>query len=618
VQRRPGVSASTAANCSFGMTVGAIEAKSDTARCFNFKRIDRGEAIAANVPDCKDVMPQYESFQQPDTSAQATFVVALIGLGILVLALLVLGGVLLRRWSRRKAQKAKDLDLDFGGVHPDAGTSDTLAQAAADRPSPDSAASAHDAVIVDVEPAQAVEGDPGSEARRKQRQLRTREDRQRLERRIMQIEDGVDDDLDEQDELGANAGVLEGRGSSASMQFKQGRGGSKLVMGGLKSARNGASSSTSDRPGSGSGSSASGSGGRSSPADELYRSRLTARMVPGSPGGSRVPTPPEGSHGPRGAAPRRAPGSRGSSVAGEDIEIAVKRTHRPETASSAGSAAEMDETGIRIDDILAQARGAAAAAAGGKGTPDRSRAWKPGDRSPALSGSGSSGAKADGSGSSSSREGSAVGSASRQPAPPATGSADGRPARPPVMAPLMAARLGIKPQQAIGGRTMAPLGSLHMPAGAPSPGKLEPEPTTAKRTVMLQSIAPKRTVADLPVAGRAGVPLPPPRNGAALPPPRALPGNDNGSGAERRGEAEAHAEAGPGGNAPAWRTPTGTPEAGAYRPALGAVSARPGLGAGAAGAQRNSGANGRDGRGMNRIGGRGRGGPSEQVLEESD
>ena len=613
VQRRPGVSPSTASNCSFGMTVGAIEAKSDTAQCFNFQRIRRGEA--ANVPSCKDVMPQYESFQQPDTSAQATFVVALIGLGILVLALLVLGGVLLRRWSRRKARKAKDLDLDFGGVNP--GTSDTLAQAAADRPSPDSAAGEQGAIVVDVEPAEARDED---EPRRKQRQARTREDRQRLERRIMQIEDGVDDDGDDDGELGASAGVLHGRASAASMQLKQGRGGSKLVMGSVRSAKKGSSSSASDRPGSGSGSSASGSGGRSSPADELYRSRLTGRMLPGSPGGSRVPTPPEGAQGPRGAAPRRVPGSRGSSVAGEDIDLSVKR--RPETASSAGSAVEMDDTGIRIDDILAQARGAAAAAAAGKATPDRSRAWKPGDRSPALSGSGSSGAKADGSGTSSSQEGSvAKGAAGREPAAPApsaTAGTDGRPARPPVMAPLMAARLGIKPQQAIGGRTMAPLGSK--PAQAPSPGKTEPSPTTAKRTVMLQSIAPPRAVSDLrqqqlPVAGTAGVPLPPPRNGAMLPPSRALPGSGNG--AARQGEREAPDSRPPaglaGGNAPAWRTPTGTPEAGAQRPPLGAMNGRPGLGAGG---------NGRDGRGMNRIGiggnGRGRDAPHEQVLEESD
>lgn len=615
VQRRPGVSPSAASNCSFGMTVGAIEAKSDTAQCFNFRRIERGEAIAANVPDCKEVMPQYESFQQPDTSAQATFVVALIGLGILVLALLVLGGVLLRRWSRRKARKAKDLDLDFGGVNP--GASDTLAlqEAAADRPSPDSAAGDQGAVVVDVEPAEARDED---EPRRKQRQARTREDRQRLERRIMQIEDGVDDEGEDEGELGANAGVLQGRSSAATMQLKQGRGGSKLVMGSVRSSKNGASSSASDRPGSGS--SGSGSGGRSSPADELYRSRLTGRKLPGSPGGSRVPTPPEGAQGPRGAAPRRMPGSRGSAVAGEDIDLSVKR--RPDTASSAGSAVEMDDTGIRIDDILAQARGAAAAAAAGKTTPDRSRAWKAGDRSPAPSGSGSSGAKADGSGSSSSREGTSVGGASREPAPPApsaTAGADGRPARPPVMAPLMAARLGIKPQQAIGGRTMAPLGSK--PTQATSPDKTEPSPTTAKRTVMLQSIAP-RAVANLPVAGTAGVPLPPPRNGAMLPPSRALPGNGNGMARQGETEAQRASEAGPaglppvGGNAPAWRTPTGTPEAGAQRPPLGAMSALPGQGAGA---------NGRDGRGMNRISvgnGRGRdrdrGAPHEHVLEESD
>ena len=547
-------------------------------------------------------MPQFDSFQQPDTSAQATFVVALIGLGILVLALLVLGGVLLRRWSRRKARKAQDLDLDFGGVQPGGtGVSSSLALAAMTQPE-----ETVGTVVLDVEPA---EPRAEEEPRRKQRApgVRTKEDRKRLERRMMQIEDGVDEDEVDDGELGANAGVLEGRGTSASMQFKQGRGGSKLVMGGGKIA----GSRASDRPGSGS----SGSGsdaGRGSPADELYRSRLTARQVPGSPGGSRVPTPPEASQGPRGQAPRRKPGSRGSDVGGEDIEFSIK--HRPATASSSGSAGEWeDNTGIRIDDILQQARSAAAIAAHGKGTPDRSRAWKPGDRSPAPSSSSGEAAAAKNGGATKDRvPSSSSSSGSRdlstlakptEPVPPppkAPAGADGRPARPPVMAPLMAARLGIKPQQAIGGRTMAAIGSKN----PLSPGKMEPPPAAATtRAVMLTTVTQQqRQNADLPVAGQAGVPLPPPRGSAAMPPSRNIGGlNGNGRSSASPPQEEASPPA-PG--QAAWRTPTNS--AHGTRPPLGAVGARGGAGA-----------NGRDGRGMARLGGR-RGASEEHVLEEDD
>ena len=112
------------------------------------------------------------------------------------------------------------------------------------------------------------------------------------------------------------------------------------------------------------------------------------------------------------------------------------------------------------------------------------------------------------------------------------------------MAPLMAARLGIKPQQAIGGRAMSTLGGLPSqqgiggralptiggtsPLGVPaSPGKTEPISTTqAPRAVMLHAVPqPTRSVATLPVAGQAGVPPPPPRRNAdvaagTLPAPR--------------------------------------------------------------------------------------------------
>jgi len=619
VQRKPGVNLSPDSNCSFGMTVGSIEAKSETAKCWDFRRIKRGEAAAARIPNCREVMPQLNSYQQPDTSAQATFVVALIGLGILVLALVVLGGVLARRWSRRRAQKAKDLDLSFGGVQPgQTGAAMSLALAAMTQPETTGT------VALVVEPAEPRAED---EPRRKQRPAggRTKEDRQRLERRMMQIEDGLDEEVDD-GELGANAGILEGRGSSASMQFKQGRGGSKLVMGGGKVA----GSRATDRPGSGS----SGSGsdaGRASPADELYRSRLTARQVPGSPGGSRVPTPPEESKGARGQAPRRKSGA----VGGDDIEFSIK--HRPGTASSSGSAADWeDNTGIKIDDILQQARSAAAiaaangraSAANGKGTPDRSRAWKPGDRSPASS---------DKAGSSSSGSGPNDIGAQRakpsEPVPPPPKAPSALPARPPVMAPLMAARLGIKPQQAVGGRTMAPLGSkgLTSPTG---PSALEPSPGPATsvttRTVMLQSAVPQqRSVANLPMAGQAGVPMPPPRGNGSMPPPRIIGGQAFGlNGNGRSSASPAAAEAGwgtgnteppaPGAAAGASRPPNGMPAQGASRPQPGqAVSgnARPPLGG--AGPRGGMGTNGRDGRGMARIGG-GRGVPEEHVLQEED
>jgi hypothetical protein len=631
------------------MTVGAIEALSDTANCFGVRRFLRTEAAAGNVPNCRDVMPQYNQFQQPDTSAQATFVVALIGLGILVLALLVLGGVLLRRWSRRKAQKAKDLEEEFGGVPP--GVVSELSESA--RPE------ASAAVVMDVSPPAPREEE---QPRKKRFGQRTAEDRKRLQRRLQQIEAGVEDEDLEEGELGAMAGVLEGRGSSASLALKNGRGGSKLVVGSGSAARVSTISRRGDEArgsGSASGSSGSaGSAGRTSPADELYRSRLTARLVPGSPGGSRVPTPPEGQAGPRGPAPRRAPGSRGSSIAGDDIELAIKR--RPDSASTSGSAAEwVDSTGIRIDDILSVAKGAAAQA----GTPDRSRAWKAGDRqSPALSvgsGSSSSGERkavvVAGNGAKSRPESEASDAGSRQPPVPRV-PADhlhpqplGRPTRPPVMAPLMAARLGIKPQQAIGGRAMAPLGSKT------TPEKSEPSQGAApSRLVMLKSMQQQqpqpqpqpRASATLPVAGQAGVPLPPPRPaGAVLPPSRvaggavptpraagagaapfaagagAAPFVSTGNGTPRAAGAsprpfEPQALGQP---AVAWRSPATTPVASAQRSpvtGVGGVNARPPLGAGAGlRTLGNNGTNGRDGRGMLRIGG-GRNAADEHVLEE--
>ena len=554
VQRRPGAIGGPNSNCSFGMTMGSIEAQSASASCFGVRRILRTEAAASNVPNCKDIMPQYDQYQQPDTSAQATFVVALIGLGILVLALLVLGGVLLRRWSRRRAKQSKDLEADFGGIQ-----SATLGQLAAESmPAPALSA----AVVMDAESdrqeqdAKAEQDAPARQEEDERPRIkgpRTREDRKRLEERMKQIEAGAEDEVMQEGELGASAGVLD------AAHFKKGRRGGKLVMGTGTGAKIGKTPRGGDGRPESSSSGSAGSAGRESPADELYRSRLTARLVPGSPSGSRGPTPPEGSRGQRGAAPRRTMDSRGSSVAGDDIEFSIK--HRPDSASTSASGAEWeDNTGIRIDDILSQARGAAA---NGKSTTDKSRAWKAGDQSPAASGSGSSSSgsaaalrKALGASASPPAEmakptegspsrRSPASSVSHVPVPPAEPQATaGAPRRPPVMAPLMAARLGIKPQQAIGGRAMSTLGGLPSqqgiggralptlggtsPLGVPaSPGKTEPISTTqAPRAVMLHAVPqPTRSVATLPVAGQAGVPPPPPRRNAdvaagTLPAPR--------------------------------------------------------------------------------------------------
>ena len=510
-------------------------------------------------------MPQYQNYVPPDTSAQTTFVVALIGLGVLVLSLCVLGGVLLRRWSRRKAAKAKGNDWEFEGVT--AGTGNVALSAA-----PQPAQTNQGIIVVDVRPPEPKEVEKPRRKPPSTKGVHTKEDRRRVEERMRQLEEGADDDdYVDGGELGARAGVLAGRASGASMQFKRGKGGSLLVMG--------ADSRASDRPGSGSSGSAGSLSGRGSPADELYRSRRTGRLMPGSPGGSRIPTPPEGSA--KGAAPRR----RGDSVAGSDIGIDIKSSTTPDPEWE-------DGTGIRIDDILAQARGAAAAVAGGKGTPNRSRAWKSGEQpqrefgkvptdrgSPALNSSGSSGS-GDGAANGAAAirqgapqpkpapapatpaalkagwgEGTANGAATRQgpalgrqamppnslrPSPaPANGAttplSEGK--RPPVMAPLMAARLGIKPQEAIGGRTMATIGSRTEPK-TPSAAKTEssvmnytPAPAAiTMRTVVppapaggpgaatprsqpLQSVAPSPTVRalNLPVAGQRSVPPPPPR-----------------------------------------------------------------------------------------------------------
>ena len=116
VERRAGLAG--AENCSYGLTTGSIEAEDDSASCFNFSRLSVAESL--RVPLCRDVMPTYQGFEEPVSGAQTTFVAALVGVGILTLALLVLGAVLLRRLRRQQASKkaldAVDVGDDLDGL----------------------------------------------------------------------------------------------------------------------------------------------------------------------------------------------------------------------------------------------------------------------------------------------------------------------------------------------------------------------------------------------------------------------------------------------------------------------------------------------------------------------
>eukprot|EP00290_Baffinella_frigidus_P005674 CAMPEP_0180123928 /NCGR_PEP_ID=MMETSP0986-20121125/4373_1 /TAXON_ID=697907 /ORGANISM="non described non described, Strain CCMP2293" /LENGTH=354 /DNA_ID=CAMNT_0022063221 /DNA_START=531 /DNA_END=1592 /DNA_ORIENTATION=- len=115
IVRRAGIEG--ASNCSYGLTSGSIEAADSSASCSGFRRLSVAESADGGIPFCRDVMPNYNQYEEPTTGAQSTFVVALIGVGILTLALLVLGAVLVRRMRRREAgKKALDgVDVDEDG-----------------------------------------------------------------------------------------------------------------------------------------------------------------------------------------------------------------------------------------------------------------------------------------------------------------------------------------------------------------------------------------------------------------------------------------------------------------------------------------------------------------------
>lgn len=110
-------------NCTYGITAGSIESER-ASRCFDFRRLSETDLAASNVPNCRDVMPRFDSVVSQDNSTQATLVVALIGVGLLSIALIVLVFILLRR-CRHAKKKDHPVELNsirFEGLQPTAGS----------------------------------------------------------------------------------------------------------------------------------------------------------------------------------------------------------------------------------------------------------------------------------------------------------------------------------------------------------------------------------------------------------------------------------------------------------------------------------------------------------------
>ena len=100
-------------NCTYGMTAGSIESRT-TSRCFDFRRLSETDVV--KVPNCRDVMPVFTGAVLPDTSTQATFIIALVGVGVLSIALIVLAFILIKRFRKRmhaaEEKKAKNKQVD--------------------------------------------------------------------------------------------------------------------------------------------------------------------------------------------------------------------------------------------------------------------------------------------------------------------------------------------------------------------------------------------------------------------------------------------------------------------------------------------------------------------------
>jgi hypothetical protein len=637
-------------SCSYGLSVGSIEGAAGTggsavdnsASCaflglMSPDSMGKSDENQTRVPYCRDVMPGYTAVSKTDTSVQAIYIASLIGVGILSLGLMVLAGVLLRRWHRRKAD-----DMEQGMIKGVLPGSDTVesdrstptsersnAVAASDgKGSEDGAQSTKALVPAAVVPRQP---DTAREGRGKGAKIRAaaenRSQAERIKRRLAKVgdeeeeeEEGQEHPVGDADDPGAGAGVIGGSTSvRRAADLRGGAGGLVLGMG--------SSGRMSQTP---------------SPGTDLYGDRRTAQSIfgrvptpPGSAGsgsgrdsatGSRGPTPPEGRRTKR-PSPRTGlaggPESRPNSTGLVEVEVAE---------DGDGAAGELweDGTGIRIDDILAEAKAASVRRdelrqpppppwkvssvgtgwGGRAGTESRASsggskvvASGPGGVAAAGEGSGSGSGSGGGGGSPHGSAADGVDGAASHPSEagsPGPGSVRAAAA----IAPHLSARLGMTGQHALPPRAPPShrrpvLSSLGANPPPPPPPRQQGESPAPRRTVALvqypagqaRDLA-SRLGRELPRAGQAGVPPPParplPRAGeAGVPPPP--PGRP-------RGRAE-------GAGAPATARPplaevrdtTASPMASSP-----AVGGGPGPAAGVSSAARPAG-QGRDGRGMTTL-----------------
>ena len=574
VQRRGNRTSSSMA-CSYGLSVGSIEGAVGTgsgvdnsASCaflglMSPDSMGKSDENRTRVPYCRDVMPAYTAVSKTDSSVQAIYIASLIGVGILSLGLMVIGGVLLRRWRRRKAD-----DMEQGmikGVLPGPETVESdrstptsersSAAAASDGKGSEDGAQSKALVPAAVVPRQP---DAARDGRGKGAKIRAaaenRSQAERIKRRLAKVSDEDEDEeggqehpVGDADDPGSGAGVIGGAPAvRRAADLRGGAGGLVLGMG--------SSGRMSQTP---------------SPGADLYGDRRTAQSLfgrvptpPGSAGsgsgrdsatGSRGPTPPEGRRTKR-PSPRTGvaagPDSRPNSTGLVEVGLAEEGD---------GGKGELweDGTGIRIDDILAEAR----AASMRREQPPAPPPWKvssvgagwgarAGAESRASSGgskvvaSGPGGVVAAGEGSGS---GSGSGGAGGSPHGSASDGAGGAASHPSeagspepgsarvaaAIAPHLSARLGMTglhalPPRAPPSHRRPVLSSLGPNPPPPPPPRPQGESPAPRRTVALVQV-PARDLAsrlgrELPRAGQAGVPPPParplPRAGeAGVPPP---------------------------------------------------------------------------------------------------
>jgi hypothetical protein len=146
-------------------------------------------------------MPAYKTVTAPDTSTQATFIAALIGVGVLCIALIVLVFVFYRRWRRGKLKQSKPpetLDsIKFEGLHP-AGTREAHGSSESSTPVSEKPG------LLDVDKTGLPDVDkPGSMIVG----MHSKSQRDRLTKKLAELKN--DDDVEIKGQPGYGAGIIE-------------------------------------------------------------------------------------------------------------------------------------------------------------------------------------------------------------------------------------------------------------------------------------------------------------------------------------------------------------------------------------------------------------------------